>query len=195
MQKIYYIFLSLITILTIFITVFSVENSNYVFNYESEKYYWPTPNFYGISSYFGYREKPTNGATSFHKGIDILANQGSSVSTVDDGIIQFAGWDNSGGYMITILHANNVKSSYAHLDPKLYVKKGDMVKKGDVIGMVGPKYVENGKLNGATTGVHLHLGISISGNYINPLELFLKKYGVNPYGNKKEEAKNKQKQA
>ena len=58
-----------------------------------------------------------------------------------------------------------------HLDSKMYVKAGDIVKRGDVIGKVGPKYVENGKLNGATTGVHLHLGISVNGEYINPLNM------------------------
>ena len=171
MQKIYYIFLSVITILTIFITILSSENSAYSLNVNNEKFYWPTPGFYGISSYFGKRNSPTKGASSYHKGIDILANQGSGVSAIEDGIIKFAGWDKHGGYMITILHNNSIKSSYMHLDSKMYVKAGDIVKRGDVIGKVGPKYVENGKLNGATTGVHLHLGISVNGEYINPLNM------------------------
>lgn len=171
MQKIYYIFLSVVTILTIFITVFSSENYS-ISTISVEEYYWPTPGFNGISSYFGYRNKPTKGASTYHKGIDILANQGSGVSAIDDGVVKFASWDNSGGYMIIISHANNVKSSYAHLDSKMYVKAGDEVKKGDIIGKVGPKYVENGKLNGATTGVHLHLGVSVKGEYIDPLSLY-----------------------
>lgn len=172
MQKTYYIFLSIVTILTIFITIFSGENSAYNFNVNNEKFYWPTPGFYGISSYFGNRNSPTKGASSNHKGIDILANQGSGVSAVADGVVKFAGWDNSGGYMITISHEDNTKSSYAHLDSKMYVQVGDIVKKGEIIGKVGPKYVENGKLNGATTGVHLHLGISVKGTYIDPLNFF-----------------------
>ena len=170
MQKIYYIFISIITILTIFITLLSSENSAY--NIKTNEYYWPTPSFKGISSYFGYRNRPTKGASSYHKGIDILANQGSGVSAIDDGTVQFAGFDNSGGYMITIKHNNNTKSSYMHLGSKMYVKKGDRVKKGNVIGVVGPKYIENGKLNGATTGVHLHLGISVNGKYVDPLTFF-----------------------
>jgi len=172
MQKVYYIFISIITILTIFITILSSENSAYNLNIQKEKLYWPTPSFNKISSYFGYRNKPTSGASTYHKGIDILANQGSGVSAIEDGIVEFASWDNSGGYMIIIIHYNNMKSTYAHLDSKMYVKKGDEVTKGDVIGKVGPKYVENGKLNGATTGVHLHLAISKNGKYINPLDLF-----------------------
>ena len=170
MQKIYYIFLSIVTILTIFITILSSENSAY--NIKINEYYWPTPGFNGISSYFGYRKSPTMGASSNHKGIDILANQGSGVSAIEDGVVQFASFDKNGGYMITILHNDNVKSFYMHLDSKMYVNVGDFVNKGDIIGKVGPKYIENGKLNGATTGVHLHLGISKNGKYINPLSLF-----------------------
>lgn len=169
MQKIYYIFISVITILTIFIVFLSSENSTC--NIGTNKYYWPTPGFNGISSYFGYRKRPTNGASSYHKGIDILANQGCGVSAIDDGIIIFAAFDNAGGYMIIIEHSNNIKSFYMHLDSKMYVKLGDSVKKGDIIGKVGPKYIENGKLNGVTTGVHLHLGISVKGEYIDPLSV------------------------
>lgn len=170
MQKIYYSFLSMVTILTIFITCFS--NENFQYNIEVNKYYWPTPGFNGISSYFGYRKSPTKGASSYHKGIDILANLGSGVSTIDDGIVKFASFDSAGGYMITIEHQNNIKSYYMHLASKMYVKPGDSVKKGDIIGKVGPKHIENGKLNGATTGVHLHLGISVKGEYIDPLSMF-----------------------
>lgn len=170
MQKIYYTFISIITILTIFITILSSENSVYIKN--TNKYYWPTPGFNKISSYFGYRKSPTKGASSNHKGIDILANQGTGVSAIEDGKVEFAKFDKYGGYMIIISHNNNVKSYYMHLDQKMYVEKGDTVKKGDVIGKVGGKYIENGKLNGATTGVHLHLGITKNGKYIDPLSMY-----------------------
>ena len=169
MQKIYYSFISIVTILTIFITLLSSENSAY--NLNKKEYYWPTPGFTGISSYFGKRKSPTKGASTYHKGIDILANQGTGVCAIDDGKVKFAAFDNAGGYMIIIEHDENMKSYYMHLDSKMYVKLGDSVKKGDIIGKVGPKYIENGKLNGATTGVHLHLGIWANGEYINPLSV------------------------
>ena len=169
MQKIYYLFLSIISILTIFITILSSENSAY--NFKIEEYCWPTPNFKGISSYFGYRNSPTKGASSYHKGIDILAYQNSAVCAIDSGIVQFASFDNAGGYMIIIKHPNNIKSYYMHLDSKMYVSVGDSVVKGEIIGRVGPKYLEDGKLNGATTGVHLHLGILKDGKYIDPLSI------------------------
>ncbi len=74
--------------------------------------------------------------------------------------------------MIQIKHSNHLSSVYEHLSPNMYVQKGDRVAKGDVIARVGPKYVEEGKLNGATTGVHLHFGVLRDGKYINPQELF-----------------------
>lgn len=173
MQRIYYIFLSTIVVLSIFITVFSSENYSISASFNINKeYYWPTPGFMGISSKFGYRNKPTNGASTYHKGIDILAYQGSSVYAIADGVVNFAAFDNSGGYMIVIKHEENIKSSYAHLDSKMYVNIGDNVKKGELIGRIGPKYIEDGRLNGATTGVHLHLGIQANGEYVDPLKLF-----------------------
>lgn len=170
MQKIFYSFLSLVIFLTIFITVFSVENSNYkIINNE---YYWPTPGFNGISSYFGYRKSLTQGASSYHKGIDILAYHGTGVSAILEGTVKFAGFDNAGGNMVIISHPNNIESRYLHLDSKILVQKGDAVSKGEIIGKVGPKYLEDGRLNGATTGVHLHLGVLKEGNFLDPLELF-----------------------
>lgn len=173
MQKIFYSFLLSIIFLTIFITVFSSENSNY--KIMKSEYYWPTPGFNGISSYFGYRKSPTKGASTYHKGVDILAYQGTGVSAILEGKVKFAGFDKTGGYMVIISHPNNIESRYAHLDSKILVEKGEKVAKGEIIGKVGPKYLENGNLNGATTGVHLHLGVLKNGEFIDPLSIFYEK--------------------
>lgn len=74
--------------------------------------------------------------------------------------------------MVIIEHPNNMESRYAHMDSEIFVKKGCKVERGEKIGKVGPKYLENGQLNGATTGVHLHLGIRKNEEFINPLEVF-----------------------
>ena len=167
----------------VMISIFSVlsNNPNYELVYNElsfdainlyGEYIWPTPNFTKISSYFGPRKTPTAGASSYHNGVDILANQGTTVCAMNNGEIIFASFSSSGGNMVKIKHENGLVSSYCHLSETFIVKKGDIVNKGDAIGTVGPKYLSNGKLNGATTGVHLHFAISYNGKYVDPLDFF-----------------------
>lgn len=122
------------------------------------------------------------GASSYHKGIDIGAPEGSDLIAICDGEITYTGFLGGGGYTIT-LSANNMKITYCHVSPIFIVKVGDFVLKGQVIGKVGPKnvygvlgnqyYDSDGKpTNGATTGPHLHFGIRINDEYINPLLLY-----------------------
>ena len=135
-----------------------------------------------INSYFGHRTSPTSGASSYHSGLDIGAPEGSNFIAVTSGTITFTGFLGGGGYTIT-LTSGNIKFTYCHVSPNYIVKKGDYVVQGQVIGQVGPKNVygvkgnqykdENGNpTNGATTGPHLHFGVRIDGNYIDPLNLF-----------------------
>lgn len=163
-------------VLLVFIPILYGGNYEIVYGaegvYIGQGYTWPTPGYTRISSPFGRRNTPTQGASSYHHGIDIAANQGSNVLAIDGGTVTFAGWNSGGGYMIVIQHENNVISRYCHLGEKFFVKKGQKVFKGQIIATVGPKYVSNGKLNGATTGVHLHLGVQKDGKFINPIQLF-----------------------
>lgn len=168
-------------VISVIITIMIIPilyNGNYAITYGnnnvyySGKFIWPTPNYFIISSPFGRRNSPTKGASSYHKGIDIAASQGSKVLAIADGVVTFSGWNNSGGYMIIIEHTDYYDSRYCHLDENLLVKKGQKVYAGQCIATVGPKYVSDGRLNGATTGAHLHLGIRKNGEYINPLQFF-----------------------
>lgn len=93
-----------------------------------------------ITSPFGYRGLPTAGATSYHAGVDIGAPEGTKFIAICDGKITFTGFLGGGGYTIT-LSVNNMKITYCHVSPIYIVQKGDTVKKGDVIGSVGPKNV------------------------------------------------------
>lgn len=150
-----------VTIIISIIIIPLVTNKNYKIVYEDNvtgsknlvesTFLWPTPKFRNISSSFGKRNSPTAGASSYHQGVDILAYQGSSVICIADGIVTFAGWDRSGGYMVKIKHSNVTESAYCHLSEKIFVGKGDKINKGMIIGTVGPKVLSNGKLNGATT--------------------------------------------
>lgn len=136
---------------------------------------WPSPNYYTINSYYGKRNAPTSGASSYHKGIDIGAPEGSYFIAVTDGIISFLGFLGGGGYTITLTDSNNpeIKYSYCHCNPNFIVELNQIIQKGQIIGYVGSKYVynvpgniykdKNGlQTNGATTGPHLHFGIRIS---------------------------------
>lgn len=175
--------------LTIFICVFFIPtstNSNLEFIdfIETGELLWPAPGYYRINSYFGKRNAPTSGASTYHKGVDIGAPQGSPYVAVANGTITFVGFLGGGGYTVTLTDENTdngeIKYSYCHSEPNIIVSVGDKVLKGQIIGHVGPKNVygvkgngyfdSNGNpTNGATTGPHLHFGMRINNEYVNPL--------------------------
>lgn len=93
-----------------------------------------------ITSYYGYRDLPTAGATAYHNGIDIGAAAGTELVTIMDGIVTSVGWAGGGGYTIRI-SSEEYSFTYSHSDPNFIVKVGDKVRKGQVIGKVGPKNV------------------------------------------------------
>lgn len=143
---------------------------------------WPIPGYTTITSYFGKRNSPTSKASSFHKGLDIGAPEGTTLIAVVEGQITYVGFLGGGGYTIT-LSKENMKITYCHVSPNFIVQVGQQVQKGQIIGQVGPKYVYGVKgntyqdatgkpTNGATTGCHLHLGIRIEGEYIDPLQFY-----------------------
>lgn len=148
----------------------------------SSGFAWPIPGYTTITSYYGKRVSPTAGASSFHKGLDIGAPEGSVLIAATDGKITYTGFLGGGGYTITLTN-HNMKITYCHVAPFFIVEVGDEVKRGEIIGHVGPKYVygvkgnnykdENGlPTNGATTGCHLHFGIRINEEYVNPLNYY-----------------------
>lgn len=103
-------------------------------------YVWPSPGYTRINSYFGKRNSPTAGASSFHKGLDIGAPQGAAFVAVTSGKITFTGFLGGGGYTIT-LSSGNMKFTYCHVSPNYLVHTGQIVSKGEIIGYVGPKNV------------------------------------------------------
>jgi murein DD-endopeptidase MepM/ murein hydrolase activator NlpD len=112
-----------------------------------------------INSGFGIRRDPFTGMASFHGGLDIDGAFGDSVYATADGVVQFAGWDGPKGYNITIDHSNGFVTSYSH-QSKILVKRGQQVKKGQVIGKVGS--------TGRSTGSHLHYDVIYRGTQVNP---------------------------
>lgn len=150
-----------------------------------DKFVWPIPGYTSISSYFGKRDSPTTGASTYHSGLDIPAPEGTYLYAIDDGYVSFASWGAGGGYTIVIELSNysNMSVSYCHVSPTMFVERGEEVSKNEIIGMVGPKNVygiinnpyedSNGKpTNGATTGPHLHFTIKENGTAVNPLNYY-----------------------
>ena len=113
-----------------------------------------------ISSYFGYRNAPTAGATTYHRGVDWAVASGTSVMASCGGTVSQAGWSGSYGYMVLITHPGGTQTRYAHLS-KILVSVGQTVSQGEVIARSGN--------TGRSTGPHLHFEIIIGGNPVNPL--------------------------
>lgn len=101
---------------------------------------WPVIGSKTITSYYGYRESPTAGASSFHSGIDIAATEGTKIIAVVEGKITNASWAGAGGYTITMV-SGEYTFTYCHCSPEFLVHPGENVEKGQVIGKVGPKNV------------------------------------------------------
>lgn len=148
--------------------------------FTNSKFLWPTPGYTTITSYFGYRNAPTQGASTYHSGIDIGAPVGTNIIAVTSGTVTYTGFYGAGGYTVTI-KSDDFTISYCHVSPQFLVCTGQYVTKGSVIATVGPKNVygvpnnpykdSNGNpTNGASTGPHLHLTIKKDGQAVNPLD-------------------------
>lgn len=131
----------------------------------SGKLGYPLPKVYPVTSGFGSRVDPITGKKgAFHAGIDIGAPGGTDILAAEDGVVIQAGM--YGGYGNTVIINHGVDSSgkelwtlYAHAS-KVLVKKGDSVKKGDVIAKVGT--------TGRSTGNHLHFGVYLNEEAVDP---------------------------
>ena len=102
---------------------------------------------------------------STHTGLDISAITGTDIKVVADGTVISANYNGSYGNLVKIDHGNGVETWYAHTS-KMYVKKGDTVKAGDVIAAVGS--------TGNSTGPHLHLEIRVNGEHVDPQDYLYK---------------------
>ena len=117
-----------------------------------------------ISSYFGYRPDPIYKIEKFHSGIDFSAQMGTEAYASGDGVVYDVENGHWGyGNMVTIDHGFGYKTRYAHLQ-KSAVRKGQKVKRGQLIGYIGN--------TGKTTGVHLHYEVLKNGVQIDPINFF-----------------------
>jgi len=117
-----------------------------------------------MASGFGYRNDPFTKIRKFHAGMDFSAKKGTPVYATGDGVVERADNKASGyGNHIVLKHGFGYKTLYAHLS-KYNVKKGQKVKRGDIIGFVGS--------TGRSEAPHLHYEVHVNGKPVNPINFY-----------------------
>ncbi len=119
-----------------------------------------------IGGYYGMRIHPIHKIEMFHQGMDFTAPRGTDVYSTGNGMVTRVhnSRARSGyGTFIEIDHGYGYKTLYAHLDEVL-VRRGQEVKRGDVIGLVGN--------TGASTAPHLHYEVQRNNRTVDPIHYF-----------------------
>lgn len=146
-----------------FASFFNMGKYVYMGSIIGDELAWPVPADLGqaITSYFG----PRWGG--FHGGLDIGSYGGAHhpIIAVADGIVSFANYKGAYGNCIIIDHGTNdkgerVSTLYGHFHT-MYVRAGDEVERGQIIGLMGN--------TGRSTGVHLHFEVRINNQRLDPL--------------------------
>jgi murein DD-endopeptidase MepM/ murein hydrolase activator NlpD len=115
-----------------------------------------------ISTPFGVKRIINNIPKNPHSGVDLKAPQGAEVVCTSDGIVAFTGDHFFSGNSVFIDHGLGIFSMYFHLS-SISVKQGARIARGQTVGFVGS--------TGRATGPHLHWGIRINGQRVEPLSL------------------------
>jgi len=126
-----------------------------------------------FGSNFGFRLHPILHVVRMHAGIDLTCPRGTNIFATADGVVREAGYT-SGGYGNKILvdHGYGYKTLYGHCE-KVLVKPGDIVKRGDIIGLVGS--------TGLSTCPHLHYEVHVNGNAVNPINYYANDLSAEEY--------------
>jgi murein DD-endopeptidase MepM/ murein hydrolase activator NlpD len=124
-------------------------------------------NFKYISSNFSNRRfHPVQKRMKAHRGVDYAANTGTPVFAAGDGKVIKAGYDRFNGHHVFIEHGGGITTKYIHFS-KRKVRRGQKVKQGQVIGLVGS--------TGLAAGPHLHYEFLVNGVHRNPRTVSLPK--------------------
>ncbi|MDA1033943.1 MAG: M23 family metallopeptidase [Proteobacteria bacterium] len=118
------------------------------------------------SSSYGWRVDPFLGIHSFHEGLDFSAAEGDQIKATAAGMVIATGKTSDYGNYVKIKHGGGIETRYAHAS-KILVKKGDLVRKDEVIALVGN--------TGRSTGPHLHYEIRFNGRSLDPRKYLKKK--------------------
>lgn len=112
-----------------------------------------------LSSRYGTRIDPFSGKKAWHEGVDFAGKAGSDIVAVASGVVSWSGERYGYGKMVEVAHGDGVITRYAHNQENL-VKVGDMVRRGDVVALMGN--------SGRSTGPHVHFEVHKNGRPVDP---------------------------
>ena len=120
-----------------------------------------------FSPVYGMRMNPVLGKWMPHNGLDFMGARGIPIYATGDGVVKMAQMTFGGfGNLVIIDHGYGYQSRYAHLNrmQPFNVKKGDKIKRGQVIGYMGS--------TGRSAGIHLHYEVMKDNAHVNPIGFF-----------------------
>ena len=112
-----------------------------------------------LGSRFGRRIDPFTGSSAMHTGLDFAGVVGQTIYAAAGGVVVTAYKHAEYGNMVEIDHGNEVITRYAHAS-RILITRGDLVKRGQAIAMIGT--------TGRSTGPHLHFEVWVGGRYKDP---------------------------
>lgn len=112
-----------------------------------------------MSSAYGMRIDPINGRRQKHNGVDFAGSSGDEVIAVAAGVVTWADKRSGYGQMVEINHGSGYTTRYGH-HQELLVRVGDIVKKGQAVGLMGS--------SGRSTGPHVHFEVYRNGRLEDP---------------------------
>ncbi|MCI9141698.1 MAG: peptidoglycan DD-metalloendopeptidase family protein [Lachnospiraceae bacterium] len=136
-----------------------IASNGSVLKYDGGVFKFPMASYTRMSDDYGMRTDPILGIEKFHNGVDFAAPAGTAIYAAYDGKVVAAAYSSSMGNYCFIDHGDGLYTIYMHASA-LYVKKDDIVARGDTIAAVGT--------TGRSTGNHLHFSVRLNGSYVSP---------------------------
>ncbi len=112
-----------------------------------------------VGSGYGFRSDPFTGRAALHTGLDFPADVGTPIRAAAGGVVVSTDVHPEYGNLLVIDHGNGLVTRYAHTS-KILVKVGDLVRRDQVVALVGT--------TGRSTGPHLHFEVLVDGVTQNP---------------------------
>ena len=131
---------------------------------------WALPTFGHITSGFGMRANPFNGAYQLHDGTDMAHGCSQAIYAGHAGTVDYAGWYGALGEFIRIQNDGTYSTGYGHIAAgQILVHSGEQIHVGQLIARTGE--------TGTATGCHLHYMVIINGTPVNPVP-FMRDEGI-----------------